>query len=373
MDNATYDGINLTPINTDEIYSRLGTTQIKTNPNSEFQRRAADIDQNAIRGVQQHSNITKFNTVMIITVVILLLLTLTSIALSVATFNRLAYQQFNMPSQIENTNNDTLTRQIDKIQGNISHNALELVETQLITAQNKISQNLNQLDAKLENFISLQTQYASVQTQTQCGQGLWYRLIFLNMSDPTEQCPFAWKEYNTNGVRACGRPTNLLGSCAAIRHFTSRRYSRVCGRVIGYQFASPDAFRHHMNSNSIDLDGINITHGTNHSHIWSYVAGYTSKHVSNCPCSNYPSSVGDNYYCESGNPNNPHTATLYTDDPLWDGQQCEGTCCTGTNSPPWFSVQLPAPTTDAIEVSICCDQSTNDEDVPVALMEIYVQ
>ena len=42
-------------------------------------------------------------------------------------------------------------------------------------------------------------------------------------------------------------------------------------------------------------------------------------------------------FCESGNQNNGHSATLFTDDPLWDGQQCEGTCCTGTNSPPWFS------------------------------------
>jgi hypothetical protein len=33
-------------------------------------------------------------------------------------------------------------------------------------------------------------------------------------------------------------------------------------------------------------------------------------------------------------------------------------CCEGAQSPPWFSVQLSAPTTDMIEVSICCDQGT---------------
>ena len=71
--------------------------------------------------------------------------------------------------------------------------------------------------------------------------------------------------------------------------------------------------------------------------------------------------------CESGNPNSRYTGILYSDDPLWDGQQCEGTCCTGTNSSPWFSVQLPAPTMDVIKVSICCDQGTDDEDVPVEL------
>ena len=64
---------------------------------------------------------------------------------------------------------------------------------------------------------------------------------------------------------------------------------------------------------------------------------------------------------------------LYSSDRLWDGQQCEGSCCEGTQSPPWFSVQLPAPTTDTIEVSICCDQETEDEDTPVELIEIYVQ
>jgi hypothetical protein len=64
---------------------------------------------------------------------------------------------------------------------------------------------------------------------------------------------------------------------------------------------------------------------------------------------------------------------LYSGDRLWDGEQCEGSCCEGAQSPPWFSVQLPAPTTDMIEVSICCDQGTLDEDTPVELMEIYVQ
>ena len=259
---------------------------------------------------------------------------------------------------------------------------MELVETQLITAQSNMSQNLNQIDAKF----SLLTQYLSVQTKINCGPGLWHRLIFLNMSNPTHQCPSAWREYNTIGVRACGRPVNSSGSCAAIHHFTDQQYSRMCGSVIGYQFASPDAFQHIDEDNSIDLDGINITHGTNYSHIWSCVAGYNikpitaSQRLSKCPCSNDdrqgidpPSSISDNYYCESGNPNNNHTETLYTDDPLWDGRQCEGTCCTGINYPPWFTVQLTAPTSDAIEVSICCDQSTDDEDVPVSQIEIYVQ
>ena len=37
------------------------------------------------------------------------------------------------------------------------------------------------------------------------------------------------------------------------------------------------------------------------------------------------------------------------------------------------TMQLPTPTMDIIEVSICCDQDTMNEDTPVELIEIYVQ
>ena len=47
--------------------------------------------------------------------------------------------------------------------------------------------------------------------------------------------------------------------------------------------------------------------------------------------------------------------------------------CTGTNTPPWFSVELPDSTSDDIEVRICHDQDTRDEDSPIQLLELYVQ
>ena len=141
-------------------------------------------------------------------------------------------------------------------------------------------------------------------------------------------------------MRACGRPTTPTGSCASVQYISYQQYSRVCGRIIGYQFASPDAFRQSSTGNRrIDLDGINITRGANHNHIWSYVAGFnqdpSSQSPYKCPCSadneqvaGPPLSIGNRYYCESGNPDSGHEKTLYSDDPLWDGQQCEGTCCT---------------------------------------------
>ena len=85
--------------------------------------------------------------------------------------------------------------------------------------------------------------------------------------------------------------------------------------------------------------------------------------------------IGSNYYCESGNPTQEWVGQEFPNDKLWDGEQCshEGTCCTGTNTPPWFSVNLGSPTSDDIEVRIMGSESTDNEDTPIELLEIYVQ
>ena len=234
---------------------------------------------------------------------------------------------------------------------------------------------------------SIQKKLTSLQIQLHCGAGQWHRIAFLNMSDPSQQCPSAWREYNTSGVRACGRPYSTEGSCSSSTYATdSIQYSRVCGQVIGYQVASPDAFNIQPNStrNNINMDGIIITQlGVQQYQMWRFVAGVTensSLHVnSNCPCSptsgwKPPSYIGSNYYCESGNPTDSYEHNqIFSNDPIWDGKKCEGTCCIGAKSPPWFSVQLPVPTTDMIEVSICADESTDNEDTPIELLEIYIQ
>ena len=63
--------------------------------------------------------------------------------------------------------------------------------------------------------LTSQTKDISPQTQSQCGLGLWWRVAYLDMTDQTQQCPLTWREYNTSGVKACGRPANSTGSCAA--------------------------------------------------------------------------------------------------------------------------------------------------------------
>jgi hypothetical protein len=219
----------------------------------------------------------------------------------------------------------------------------------------------------------------------QCGEGIWHQVAYLNMADPLQQCPSAWREYNTNQTRACGRPVSSVASRPSqifpISHLI--QYSKVCGRVIGIQVATPDAFNSGSGINESYIDGVSITHGSPRHHIWSYVGSLSEVRTAHnaCPCdysnaTQPPSFVGSNYYCESGNPNRDWEYQAYPNDKLWDGEQCshEGTCCTGAITPPWFSVNLGSPTSDdIIEVRIMGSQSTVDEDTPIELLEIYVQ
>ena len=88
------------------------------------------------------------------------------------------------------------------------------------------------------------------------------------------------------------------------------------------------------------MDGVSITHDSPRNYIWSFVGGAYEDSVGPfiCPCSHQngkqpPSFIGDNYYCESGNPNDTYqNEEVFSNDILWDGKQCEGTCC-NTKSP----------------------------------------
>ena len=235
---------------------------------------------------------------------------------------------------------------------------------------------------------------AQLKRVPQCGDGLWYRVAYLDMRNSTQECPSNWMERSTPQLRACGRPTSVGANCSSENFSTGAlglQYSKVCGRVIGYQYGNPGAFNLHRRpqTNSPDdnyVDGVSVTHGLPRSHIWTYAAGVSGAisfdHSGNCPCTNPAAStnvlpphfVGDNYFCESGNQENRIDISKFFDaDPLWDGEQCEGECCSNGKSPPWFSVTLPKLTSDDIEVRICGDEDTHNEDTPIQLLEIYMQ
>ena len=227
-----------------------------------------------------------------------------------------------------------------------------------------------------------------------CGSEIsgWTRVAYLDMSDPSQQCPTELRLYNESGVRACGRRIASSGSCDSVTFSTNNiSYSQVCGRVIGYQYGTPFAFHFYRDNLLVDdiyVDGISITHEHpryGRQHIWSLAAGYseTTTTIGGCPCNTdsyatVPSFVGDDYFCESGSLYDPASPyQLYTDDPLWDGEGCgigefEGPCC-NVSGIPWFHKVLYSSTTDDIELRVCADDDTNIEDTPVSLYELYVK
>ena len=235
-----------------------------------------------------------------------------------------------------------------------------------------------------------------------CGSEGWRRLAYLDMTDSTQNCPPGFRLYQSGGVRACGRAPSSVGSCVSVQ-FPSNgiSYSQVCGRIVGYQYTSPDAVYPgrftresygsvikptHNDINSYYADGVSITRGSPRQHVWTLMAGASDNFILvdgryNCPCSQgslqnstLQSFIGNDYFCESGN-NGTFQYIFYTSDPLWDGKGCgslEGVCCAAPGLP-WFNKILNTTTTDYLELRVCADEGTNNEDIPVSFYELHVK
>ena len=237
----------------------------------------------------------------------------------------------------------------------------------------------------LGNGSSTYTSYCNMGTLCGSGGG-WTRLAYLDMSDATQNCPSGFKLYQSGGVRACGRTNISGGNCVSVQ-FPSNgiSYSQICGRVTGYQYSHTDGLHTSSGIDTHYLEGVSITRGSPRQHVWTLISGISeaSSASDGCPCNtgssvSVQSFIGNNYFCESGNPSSSTSEILYTSDPLWDGQGCgslESSCC---NVPgiPWFHRDYGSTTTtDYIELRVCGDYHANigGEDSPVSYYEIYVK
>ena len=59
-------------------------------------------------------------------------------------------------------------------------------------------------------------------TANYCGDGIWYQITGLDMTDPLQQSPTPWQEYNENSVRACRRPPSDSSDCASVSYTVDR-------------------------------------------------------------------------------------------------------------------------------------------------------
>ena len=231
---------------------------------------------------------------------------------------------------------------------------------------------------------------------TNCGgEGGWTRVAFVNMSQPNATCPTGLTQIQESNLTLCSRDdTNLVQS--AVFTTLGLSYSAVCGRLRGYQFRGTAGFRPFNDGREINrvalsiddayVDGVSITHGSSpRKHIWTYAVGGRESDNSNadCPCNTGTSTsqnrppfyVGDNYYCESGT-NDISPGILYSNDPLWDGMNCnnrETPCCSSSNLP-WFNTTLPETTTnDDLELRLIFSSTRNNVGGPLDLIELYIR
>ena len=213
----------------------------------------------------------------------------------------------------------------------------------------------------------------------------WRRVVYLNMTDPTTNCPSGWQLATYDSKRLCGKVSSGAFSCDSVLFpVTGGDYTSVCGSVRAYQYGGTDAFESYHDGRATTIDsayvsGVSLTHGSPRQHIWTFAAGIAEDRPSRddaCPCDatisiRIPPFVGGDYFCESG-VNSGSFSGFHPDDPLWDGSGCttSSSCCS-FNNPPYFTKQLTNPTSDDIEARLC--RLSTADDSPIEFIELYVK
>ena len=223
-------------------------------------------------------------------------------------------------------------------------------------------------------------------TMTGCSGPEWRRVAFIDMTNTCYNCP-AGLNLTSYSKRTCGASLTTAGCSSTTFSVEGLPYSGVCGRIRGYQVGAVGGFINAQGIDSYYIDGVSLTHGGagSRQHIWTFAAGLSevttmfSHHA--CPCDTVPPSVvpafvGSDYFCESGLHSifDGQFGIFHSNDVLWDGQNCTSisTCCQ-FNNPPWFTKNLPNATTDDIELRICLVKYADSSDVPLELIELFVQ
>jgi hypothetical protein len=178
----------------------------------------------------------------------------------------------------------------------------------------------------------------------------------------TDVCSGAWAYVAGKGCHKA----STSGGCATKTFSTGGlAFSEVRGRLVAYQQGSTDGF--------LDNDSISIwtTSGT---HLWTYAFGYTSLNSTACSCASLgcparcPSNggflpdahVGSSYYCESGaSACSSYGATTFFPTKLFASR-------------PAFVARLAAIQAD-LEVRVCLNQGTSDEDLFFDVLELHVR
>ena len=267
---------------------------------------------------------------------------------------------------------------LNRVSDNITAKVNESIIPELLDTIQTLNKTLTDRLLRLESQIRV--------TVCNITSANWRRIAYFDttLGDP---CPAGLRTVTntTTNQTACGRTGSSLG-CNNLSFSSMGNYSKVCGKVRGYQHSDTAAFYPYYFGSQTTIDstytaGISITQGSPRQHLWTYAAGFAESLYGAyyaCPCarSDYnpswiPTFVGNNYYCEAGLIDNDQRRTIW-EDPLWDGNGCfaaNNTCC---NHYGWFYQDVQE-SSKFVEVRLCGYFSGYDTtDVPLDQVEIWV-
>ena len=242
-----------------------------------------------------------------------------------------------------------------------------------IFSENQFQQIQQALERNISYELSRNAASVIGQEFTKCGiySLEWKRVAHIDMTNPRAHCPNGLSNVSnvTINKMACER-SDKDNICYNSAFPIGWNYTRVCGRVIGYQSnKTTNGFRltSNITINSHYADGVLITSGNYSTHLWTYAVGnYNATNNESDPCFNItdntdpskiPNFVKNHYHssCNSG----PNVAW---DGPLWFGDGC--VTPSNMTCPEWFNRQVNR-TTENIEVRWCGDVYTE-------ILEIWV-
>ena len=98
-----------------------------------------------------------------------------------------------------------------------------------------------------------------------CGGSGWVHVAYLNMSNPSQDCPSAWRLFI---APQRGRGKQNGPQCDGATYSSSgMEYSQVCGRIFAFPQSTVQAFRGGQSIDFYYVDSVSITHGSPRQHI----------------------------------------------------------------------------------------------------------
>ena len=153
------------------------------------------------------------------------------------------YKQQTSSKLSQLTQISTNVHRLDSKLDSVSHSGMSIREDLRCIKRNlsSLNETINRISEDVEEHDNHTT--TELMKLFACGSVGWRRVVYLDMADPNTNCPSGWN-LTSYSKRTCGRVSaeDRL-TCDSVNFTVSGgAYTRVCGRIKGYQYGWPDGF-----------------------------------------------------------------------------------------------------------------------------------